>query len=121
MFSLILFIQLIGHMMTVATCIFHMDLAFRARRMNFVTMLIGGEIFATVLFVYCYYGSIATNRLTAYSKTIYNCKWYLLPSDMQKSFIVMIACAQHPQFYTGFGMINLNLETFSTVCASMNH
>lgn len=44
--------------------------------------------------------------------TLYDCNWYDLPLDLQKYFIMMIANAQTPVHYHGYGIITLNLETF---------
>lgn len=41
--------------------------------------------------------------------------WYELPTELQKNFILMVANMQKLLLYDGFGVIDLNLETFPKV------
>lgn len=49
------------------------------------------------------------------SDSLYDCNWHEVPIHLQKHFIIMIAGAQRPLDYSGYGIINLNLETFCSV------
>lgn len=82
---------------------------------TFFLLLAGSEITLLFLYMYCYHGKIATDSLLAYSDCIYNCDWYRYPDAIQKMFIIMIAYGQRQQFYNGFGILNLKLETFTAV------
>lgn len=79
---------------------------------QFFLLFGGGAIGLMNLYVYCYYGKMATVELEAYADCIYNTQWYRKPLEIQKSFVVVIAHTQRPLFYHGFGAINLNMETF---------
>lgn len=68
-----------------------------------------------LLFVYCYYGKIATDSFIAMSDCLYESNWHNLPIHLQKYFIIMITNAQRKLYYHGFGILFLNLETFSAV------
>lgn len=41
--------------------------------------------------------------------------WYRLPIRLQKHLIIIIRDMQIPQYYDGFGVLYLNLETFFKV------
>lgn len=67
------------------------------------------------LYLYCYYGKYATDSYASYANCLYNSNWIILPLNFQKLFVVMIGHAQQPLFYHGYGMVELNLETFARV------
>lgn len=67
------------------------------------------------LFCYCYYGKYATDNYESFAACIYNSNWMNLPIDLQKSARMMIANAQIPLNYHGYGVVNLNLDTFAKV------
>lgn len=46
---------------------------------------------------------------------LYESDWMELNNDLQKCFVLIIKNTQIPLFYHGYGMVNLNLETFSNV------
>lgn len=68
-----------------------------------------------VLFILCYLGKIATDSFSNIPDEVYEVNWYKLPVELQKYFILMIANMQQPQYYHGFDVLVLNLETFTTV------
>lgn len=70
------------------------------------------------LFVYCYYGKMATESFEKLNDCVYDVNWYELPIGLQKYFILMIQNTQRPIFYYGFGVAVLNLETFTDVSRS---
>lgn len=67
------------------------------------------------LFLYCYYGKIATKSFEDMADDLYQANWHDLPIGLQKYFIIMIANSQRPIYYHGFGVVILNLETFTKV------
>lgn len=67
------------------------------------------------LFLYCYYGKFTTDSYLAFNQSVYESNWYLLPSKIQKSIVLLIGNAQRPLFYHGSHIVNLNLETFLKV------
>ena len=70
------------------------------------------------LFLYCLFGKLATESHLKMSDCVYNLYWYKLPTHLQKYVVVMIQNMQQPRYFHGFGVIYLNLETFTSV--SMN-
>lgn len=48
---------------------------------------------------------------------LYDCKWYTLPVDLQKYFVITIINAQKPLNYCGYGIMILDLKTFHNVSA----
>lgn len=67
------------------------------------------------LFFYCFFGQLAHESYMNLSDCFYNSKWPHLAPDLQKIFVVLIAIAQRPLFYHGFGIIHLNLNSFNRV------
>lgn len=75
------------------------------------TLLIG----MVSILIYCYLGKISTESYEEMSDCVYKMKWYVLPIELQKFFILMIANMEKSLQYHGFGVIDLNLETFTKV------
>lgn len=69
------------------------------------------------LFVFCYYGRIATDSYLEMGDCLYECDWRILSIDLQKYFILMIGNTQKPIFYNSFGFAILNMNTFCKVIA----
>lgn len=67
------------------------------------------------LFLYCFFGKLASDSFAKMADCLYEYNWYELPFDLEKYFIIMIANAQKPLFYDGFGVLVLNLQTFTNV------
>lgn len=67
------------------------------------------------LFVYCYFGMLATKSYMDMSDSMYESNWYKLPIQLQTYIILMIENMQRPLYYHGFGMVILDLETFTKV------
>lgn len=61
------------------------------------------------LFIYCYLGKLSTESYAKMADCVYNI------IGLQKHYILMIANMQKPLYYHGFGVIYLELETFTRV------
>lgn len=79
--------------------------------MIFLTTMVS----TSLLFLYCYFGKIATDSFEAMADTLYDTDWTALPIELQKFLIIMIGSAQQKLYYHGFGIVNLDLATFVTV------
>lgn len=69
----------------------------------------------TNLFIYCYFGKLATDTYKKMSDCVFEMNWPELPNDLQKYIILMVRNMQKPLYYHGFGIVNLDLETFTKV------
>lgn len=69
----------------------------------------------SILFLYCYFGKLATESFKKMAECLCECNWYDLSPEHQKYYIIMIQSAQQPLQYRGFGIAALDLETFTTV------
>lgn len=78
-------------------------------------LLIGAVVSALNLFLYCYFGKLATESHAKIADCLYKTNWQNLPIDSQKYFILMIANMQKPLHYHGFKIAVLDLETFTNV------
>lgn len=67
------------------------------------------------LFVYSYFGHGANETHMEISDCFFQSEWFYLPCYLQKYFVLIIANAQRPLFYDGFGVAFLNLNTFIRV------
>lgn len=67
------------------------------------------------IFLYCFFGKLATESYLAMADSLYETNWFKLSNSMQKMFLLMIEQSQRPIYYHGFGLVIMNLETFTKV------
>lgn len=67
------------------------------------------------LFLYCFFGKLATESFAKMADCLYESNWQILNVKCQKYFVLMIENAQQPLYYQGFGIAVMNLETFTKV------
>lgn len=67
------------------------------------------------LFLYCFFGKLATESFEKSAECLYECNWQDLSVKLQKYLVLMIANSQKPLHYHGFGVAILNLQTFCGV------
>lgn len=68
----------------------------------------------STLFLYCYFGKMATEGYMEISDSLYECNWLDLSTEHQKFFIIMIENMPRLLYYHGFGIV-LNLRTSTKV------
>lgn len=69
----------------------------------------------SIMFVYCYYGEMATESFENIADALYESNWQNLSIQLQKYYILMIGNAQRPLYYHGFHVSILSLNTFAKV------
>lgn len=67
------------------------------------------------VYIFCYFGKVATESFNNSADSIYDSKWQCLDVDLQKYLLLMIRISQRQLYYHGHGMLILNLETFTQV------
>lgn len=67
------------------------------------------------LFVYCYFGKLATESFENMAIEMYSANWPELNIGLQKTFLIMMGNAGRPLFYRGFDVAILDLNTFTKV------
>lgn len=67
--------------------------------------------------LYCYVGTFTTTQFSNYGDAAYESAWYKYPLNLRKAVQMIIADAQRPLIFYGFGVIDLNLITFTKVSA----
>lgn len=72
------------------------------------------------LFMYCYFGMMATESFRNMAECLFESNWLELPIDLQKAILLMIQNIQKPIYYHGFGLSILNLQTFVNVNINEN-
>lgn len=73
------------------------------------------------LFVYCFFGLLATENHRKMEFCLYSCDWIGIDIEYQKYLILMIANIQKPIRYHGFNVFVLDLKTFCSVSKSFAH
>lgn len=71
-----------------------------------------GSVF---LFLFCYFGKSATESFETISNDVFEANWPGVPAHLQRYFILLILNTSKPLQYHGFGVVTLQLETFSQV------
>lgn len=69
----------------------------------------------SILFLFCLFGKLSTEKFERMSNCLYDSKWNKLPIELQKFYVIIIGVAQRPLHYHGFGVIYLHLQTFTRV------
>lgn len=70
----------------------------------------------SILFTYCYFGRIATDSYANMSDCVYfDMHWQKLLPKQQAHIVLMIRTLQKPIHYHGFGVVIMNLNTFTLV------
>lgn len=82
---------------------------------NIVLVLMAVMISITDLLLYCFFGKAATESHQEIADCLFESNWLDMPIELQKYLILMIANIQKPLYYHGFGVANLDLETFKRV------
>lgn len=67
------------------------------------------------LYLYCYADATITVDCLKYSEIICEIDWYLMPVDLQKYLILMIQSGHQILVFSGYDIIKLNLESFTSV------
>ena len=74
----------------------------------------------SIMFLYCYFGEMATQSFESISDVLYESNWQNLSLQLQKYYILMIGNAQRPLHYHGFHVSILSLNTFAKVMLNFN-
>lgn len=77
--------------------------------------MIVGVFGLLTMFIFNYYGKIATESFEKMGECVFECDWYEFPFNFQKNFVLMIAITKKPLRYHGCGLMPLSLDTFRTV------
>ncbi|CRK99141.1 CLUMA_CG012550, isoform A [Clunio marinus] len=74
---------------------------------------------ASQLFIYCFLGSILSTMCEKLQESLYCSKWYEIKDiSIKKNILIMIGEMQRKQGYSAFGIVNIDLETYSNVIKS---
>lgn len=65
--------------------------------------------------LFCYFGDMASDRLSSIGFAAYSANWYDYPVEWQKFFILMILRTRKPAYFDGLNLINCNLEVLGKV------
>lgn len=82
---------------------------------SFLLLSFAFAISASNIFVYCYFGKMATESYRDMANCLFEANWHEYPVEIQKYFILFIANAQKPVYYHGSKIVTLDLEMFTRV------
>lgn len=80
---------------------------------NALLVIVGMSVGLSYLFLYCFYGKRTNVYYTRMGQSLFESNWYLLPCELQRFYVLMIANAQLPVNYHGMNVCTLDLERFS--------
>ncbi|XP_031632738.1 odorant receptor 67a-like [Contarinia nasturtii] len=113
-YAFVIMIELIHNMLGMAIMVFDVEMQAKHFNIDGIFFTTGLSICIGNLFLSCYFGKLASNSYEKMADCLYHdCNWIELPNDLKKSIILMIQMSQKPIFYHGFGIVELNLETFT--------
>lgn len=69
----------------------------------------------TNLFLYCYFGQLATESYEQMADCSFELNWREFLMSLRKYLVIMIGNMSTPVYYQGFSVINLDLQTFTKV------
>lgn len=78
-------------------------------------LLCAALLSVAMLFLFCYFGKVSTEKFIEMPDCLYESTWNEFSIEVQKFYLIILGAAQRPHFYHGFGVIYLNLETFTMV------
>lgn len=83
--------------------------------LSLVKFIVVIQLSTSIVFSYCYSGSLTTDQFAGHGDIWYDSPWLKLPIELQKYLPIIIGNAQRPKVYDGFGIIDLNLAAFTKV------
>lgn len=86
-----------------------------------VPLALGVVVSTSLLFLYCFFGKLATDSYLRMGDLVYESNWQDIPVELQKYLILMIVNMQKPLKYHGFGIAVLDLITFTSVRQTICH
>lgn len=82
---------------------------------TFITSVCATAIIISSTFAYCYFSENVTNDLASIGESFYSSKWYQLPINQEKLFIMPIQRSQIEFRITGLGLVDCSLVIFTSV------
>lgn len=78
-------------------------------------LLVMASTCVLTLFIFCYFGKLATESYEKMADSLYKCNWHEFPTGQQRYLVTMIHNAQMPLYYHSMRVAVLDLETFCKV------
>lgn len=83
--------------------------------LSLVKFIVVIQLSTSIVFSYCYVGSLTTHQFLSFGDIWYELPWYKLPIELRTFIPLIIAHTQRPLVYNGFNIIDLNLAAFTKV------
>ncbi|XP_055309901.1 odorant receptor 47a-like [Sitodiplosis mosellana] len=112
-YSLLVMILLICAMLALSCLLFQIDMEFKHPDLSLPFLVLAAVVNISNLFVYCYFGKLASVSYEKMAHCLYESNWQRLSTHLQKYIVLMMGNMHRPLFYHGFDVFILNLSTFS--------
>lgn len=70
-----------------------------------------------LIFMFCEFGENLTSKCNQFDEKVGQCQWYLLPIEIQKIFLTVMANSQQPMIIRGYGNVFCVRNFFKKVIA----
>lgn len=105
--------RLVERVEQISTCMYFQQL--KHPDYYLIILLAAILVSSSNLFIYCYFGRLATQSFEKMADYLFETNWSVRPVGLQKYFILMLQNMQRPIHYHGSGIAVLHLETFTSV------
>lgn len=94
----------------------------QVQHLNFDAPFVILEIFicASQMFLYCYFGQLATDSFQNLDDFLFDLNWFNFSIEQQKCINLILLNSQKPLIYHGFGIVKLDLQSYTKVTKTRN-
>lgn len=94
---------------------FFIKLNFNPKSFDLITSMLMIYWALSLVFCCCELGELVTNQFNMFDNELCRCDWYLLPIEVQRIFVIVMANAQNLMIIRGYGNIVCTRNAFKEV------
>lgn len=84
----------------------------------FIQLVLINMVLTSYVFVFCFIGTIITDKCFEMAKIVFETNWYASPIEHQRYVILILARSQKPFYFHGYGFVPCSLMMFKSVSNS---
>nr|WGO81812.1 olfactory receptor 141 [Microplitis mediator] len=116
LFQHICFVEVIGCTLNICLLGYYILLEWKNNETGgMTTYLLLLVSFVYNIFLYCYVGELLTEKCQDVSNTVYMSKWYQLPENLARGFVLTLVIAQNYEPIKAGKLVYLSINTFGTI------
>lgn len=73
-----------------------------------------------LIWYFCYHSQLVTTRMSQISDFAFSVNWYRFPNILQRCTLLLIQQSNKRFAYSGFGIMQCDMQTLSMVCFTFN-